>query len=326
MSLPFEGWIPFRLYWQGSEPGVEWCYLGTNRFTEPFFETTMHFAVETPFNSLFRFRTPMDVLPEWQCTNPGLAPTGFIFHLSRCGSTLITQLLGSLPEHVVISEAGLLDGILRSHERAPQASLEQRVSWLRGLVSALGQPRTGSESRLFIKFDPRSISHYPLWRRAFPNVPWVFVYRDPVEVMVSNLRGPAQLLTRGLDTASFLSVPPSRIEAMDDEEFLARGLGVIAAAAVQCASDHPGLLINYRQLPEFVWNGMQRHFGMTFSDEAVERFGQLASLHAKHPGRPFTSDTERKHREATDRVRLLAREWVEPHYAKLEDLRLRQLA
>ena len=63
--LRFDGWVPFRLYWQGSEPGVEWFYLGARRFSEPFFEGTAHFEVQTPFNSLFRFRTPIGALAEW---------------------------------------------------------------------------------------------------------------------------------------------------------------------------------------------------------------------------------------------------------------------
>ena len=31
----------------------------------------------------------------------------------------------------------------------------------------------------------------PLFRAAFPKTPWIFIYRDPVEVMVSLLRKPS---------------------------------------------------------------------------------------------------------------------------------------
>ena len=195
-GLRFDGWVPFRLYWQAGEPGVEWVYMGANRFSDPFFEDTTYFEVQTPFNSLFRFRTPFEALADWQAVSPGLKPAGFVFHLSRCGSTLITRMLASLPQNLVLSEPGLLDRALRAHERAPEAPLAQRVMWLQWLVSALGQPRTGLEQRLFIKFDPRNIIDFPLLRLAFPDVPWIFVDRDPVEVMVSNLRSPSLLVTR----------------------------------------------------------------------------------------------------------------------------------
>ena len=54
------------------------------------------------------------------------------------------------------------------------------------MVSALAQPRRG-EQALFVKLDSWHTLALPLFRRAFPSVPWVFLYRDPVEVPVSQL-------------------------------------------------------------------------------------------------------------------------------------------
>ena len=39
-ALRFDGWVPFRLYWQAGGPGVEWCYLGSRPFSDPFFDAT----------------------------------------------------------------------------------------------------------------------------------------------------------------------------------------------------------------------------------------------------------------------------------------------
>jgi hypothetical protein len=55
------------------------------------------------------------------------------------------------------------------------------------MVAALGQARAG-ESRLFLKLDCWHVRDLPLFRRAFPDTPWVFLYREPVEVLVSHLR------------------------------------------------------------------------------------------------------------------------------------------
>src|SRR6185369_5327085 len=121
----------------------------------------------------------------------GIAPQGFIFHMSRCGSTLVSRMLGSLPRSIVLSEAGPIDSVLRAGFRAPSLAEAEHVSWLRGMVSALGQRRAPDDNRLFIKFDSWSIVYLGLIERAFPEVPWLFVYRDPVEVMVS------QMLRRG---------------------------------------------------------------------------------------------------------------------------------
>jgi hypothetical protein len=323
-GLRFDGWVPFRMYWQGGEPGVEWFYMGAKRFSEPFFEATAHFEVQTPFNSLFRFRTPLGALGEWQSVSPGLRPAGFVFHLSRCGSTLITQMLAGLPQSVVLSEAGVLDRMLRSHEHAPEASIAQRVEWLQWLVSALGQRRTGLERRLFIKFDPRNIVDLPLLRLAFPDVPWIFVYRNPVEVMVSNLRAASPLVTRGILGPDFLNFDISLVAGMEDDEYAARVLGVIAETAARHAAGAQGKLIEYRQLPDIVWGDLGRHFGLDFTPEDVERLKQVATLDAKHPKRRFESDTEAKKREAGERMRSLAEQWIEPPYAKLEEIRRQQ--
>ena len=40
----------------------------------------------------------------------------------------------------------------------------------------------------FVKFDSWNTLDLALIRRAFPDVPWIFLYRDPVEVIVSHMR------------------------------------------------------------------------------------------------------------------------------------------
>ena len=201
-------------------------------------------------------------------------------------------MLASLPQSVVLSEVGVLDRMLRCHERAPEASLAQRVAWLQWLVSAMGQRRTGVERRLFIKFDPRNIVDLPLLRLAFPDVPWIFVYRNPVEVMVSNLRAASPLVTRGILGPDFLNFDISMVAGMEDDEYAARVLGMIAETAARHATGAQGKLIEYRQLPDIVWGDLGRHFGVDFTPEDVERLKQVATLDAKHPKRRFESDTQ----------------------------------
>ncbi len=312
------GWVPFRLHWNGGVPEVEWCYLGTEPFADPFFETTIHFEVQTPFNSLFRFRTPIEALGEYCGARSGLRPTGFIFHLSRCGSTLITQLLASRPENVVLSEPGVLSAAMRSR---PGVSAEQRLRWVQWLVNALGQPRAGVERHLFIKFDPASILDFPLLRQAFPGVPWILVYRDPVEIMVSHARSAAPFVTKGMLGPYCLTLDPAEAASMDDEEYAARVLGILAQAAVEHARGSGAMLVHYSQLPEIVWSGLRDHFGIAFSAEEVDRLKQVASFDAKRPQQLFRADTEEKKKEASEKTRLLAGQWIVPHYRALEEIR-----
>jgi hypothetical protein len=97
-----------------------------------------------------------------------LQPTCLIFHMSRCGSALVAQLLAALPQNVVLSEAGPADDALRAPYRIGGVSDGQSVAWLRGVVSALGQQPRPEDRHLFIKFDAWHTRDLPLIERAFP--------------------------------------------------------------------------------------------------------------------------------------------------------------
>src|SRR3982751_2125120 len=106
-------WTPIRLYMKDALPFVDWCYMDGKRFLEPFFGQTIEGRFSLPFNLLFRHQTPLEALGEFYRQRPGLPLKGIIFHMSRCGSTLISQVLAAINRNVVISEAGLVDMVLR---------------------------------------------------------------------------------------------------------------------------------------------------------------------------------------------------------------------
>ena len=163
-----QGWIPIRVFWRGAEPMVDWCLLGRRRFTDPFFETTILRHLDHPFHHAFRRQTPIEALAGWSEKSPGIRPSGFIFHESRCGSTVICRMLAALEQNVVLAEPIPADSILRAHFRRPEIPTEQRIAWFRWMISALGQRRGGEERHLFVKFDAWNIAELPVIRQAFP--------------------------------------------------------------------------------------------------------------------------------------------------------------
>src|ERR1700733_3151262 len=167
----FADWMPIRIYWQGDQPTVDWCHMGKLRFTDPFFAGTIEEALRQPFNLLFRRQTPIESLYELERCEPGLPPTGFIFHMSRCGSTLAAQMLATLPQNIVISEASPIDAILNAGFRNSAVTDEQRISWLRALLSAFGRRREPREKNFFVKFDSWHTLDLALIQQAFPTVP-----------------------------------------------------------------------------------------------------------------------------------------------------------
>jgi hypothetical protein len=79
------GWVPVSVDIRDNQPMAEWIYFGKRRFREPFFEESVRAGLQNPFGKSFRFES---LLREPETI---LDPTGFIFHMSRCGSTLISR-------------------------------------------------------------------------------------------------------------------------------------------------------------------------------------------------------------------------------------------
>jgi len=316
-----KGWVPVRLAWNpGSQgPGleVEWCWMGHDRFLHPFFDLTIQHAQRLPFNALFTHRTSIDELVAWHAARPGIPPTGFIFHMSRCGSTLVSRMLAALPENVVISEAGPIDYLAR----AVAIPEETRSAWLRAMVSALGQQRTGEETRYFIKFDSLSVDALPFIRRTFPAVPWIFLYRDPEEVLASQLSEPGAAMSPGIVRGpAVLDLPPDETLPLSLEEYAARVIGTLCRCACVSA-DNGGLLINYTQLPRAVWADIAAHFGIDFSSSEIETMRSIVAFHAKHPRAKFAPDGELKRIGISPAAREAAAHWIKPHFDQLEKLR-----
>jgi gluconate kinase len=312
------GWLPIRMYWQESSPIVDWCYLGDRRFTEPFFDETITESLRHPFTQLFQHQTSVEVLREWQGKQPGLYPTGFIFHMSRCGSTLASQMLASLPQNIILSEAPPIDSVLRANHRSIEITDDTRVSWLRWMVSALGQQRSGDESHLFIKFDSWHILDFNVIKKAFPDVPWVFLYREPVDVLVSQLGRRGLHMVPGVIEPTLFGLNASIITEIPPEEYCARVLSSICQAALNHSDDPRAMFINYNQLPEAMWSHILDFFNVPYSSGDVERMKAVAQFDAKNPLLSFAGDAATKRRKAADIVVQVAEQWLAPVYEGLE--------
>lgn len=318
-SEKFRDWMPVRIYWREEELFVDWCYTGKERFTEPFFDYTIELKFRKPFHLLFRHQTPLEFLGELHAKSDALAPTGFIFHMSRCGSTLAAQMLAALPKNIVISEPPPVDFILRANIVSTSVTDEQRIEWLRWIVSALGRKRY-KEKYYFIKFDSWNTLDLDLIRRAFPEVPWIFLYRNPIEVIVSQMRQRGAQMIPGTIRQMLPDIELSETLQMPGEEYCARVLEQICQAAVNGARESGAAVINYDQLPGAVTAGMIAHFGAEFTPEEIGRMKRAAQFNAKNPNFVFTPDGETKRKEAGEAVLRAAEKWVNPLYEQLEKM------
>ena len=313
----FRDWLPVRLYRQGNRVLVDWCFVGKERLTQPFFDEAIERRFRQPFNLLFRHQTDLEFLGELHDLSKGVKPTGFIFHLSRCGSTLVSQMLAALERNIVISEAPPIDFVLRARD----FDEERRVEWLRWLVNALGQKRNEAETNLYIKFDSWNAVDLALIRRAFPEVPWIFLYRNPVEIIVSQMRQRGAQMIPGL-VGNLLPEPDLeeslRIPA---EEYCARVLAMVCRSVLEPLKNGAGLPVNYEQLPAAALDLIPAHFGVRLTAPEIEKMSAATEFNAKNPRLNFTGDSDAKRKEASAEALAAAKKFVDPFYEEFEIIR-----
>jgi hypothetical protein len=306
-QLSLEGWTPIRVRAR-RRPTVEWCWMDGITFDEPSFVQTVERALRSPFSLLFRQETPIDALAGLE---PGLEPSGFVFHVSRCGSTLVSEMLASVPEHLVLAEPLPVDDVLRAD--APEAD---RVRWLRWVVSALGRPRRGDERGYVLKLDAWSACSLGTVRRAYPDVPWLFLFREPTEVLASHFRGRGAHMVPGALDPRLFGLEPEAVARMPREEYCARVLAAIFGAALDHRDDR-ALFVDYRELPDAVYDRVLGAFGLSCDEAARTRMAETARFDAKNPQLPFPSRPAADEHAASPALRAAADRWVRPLYETL---------
>lgn len=289
-AAPLDGWTPIRVFFRGNRPFAEWIYSGRRKLSEPFFDDSVRVALRRPFAALFRRETPLDAAEELLAAGHSLAPSGFIFHMSRCGSTLAAQMFAALPRTTVVSEAPAIDDAIQAARSLPSMRFDDGVRWLRWTVAALGQRRTGAETHYVVKLDSWHIHNMPLIRAAFPQTPWIFLHREPAEVLASQSRSPGKLALPGAMDPRSLGMRPEDITALPRDRWCAQVLSGFLNAAAAATRDPRALFVDYRELPAAIPDMVARHFGLEPTAEDREKMLRAAQFDAKNPGVLFHRD------------------------------------
>lgn len=320
------GWMPVDAVVVNGRPGLTWMDMTGVRLAEPFFQQTIDRLKAADPNRQELF-TEFDTLVQLEKSFDSVSPSGFIFHSSRCGSTLLANACRALDGAIVLSEPPAVDKLIARFitDAGEQRTKETLYSiFLRAAVSALGQKRFGDERHLFVKFACCSVSQIERIRRIWPNVPWVFLYRDPVETIVSNMQNlPAWLQDEDHRVlASITGAPPDEVAAMSSEELCARAIGSFFSTAHRVANDR-ALLLNYSQLSLTEIANVLEFFGVKPAAAEMETIARQTQKYSKAASgeRAFIADAEAKQLAATDLVREMADRWANSSYQLIEQNR-----
>lgn len=318
-SEDFDSFVPVSLNLGRGPPSVDWGDLRGVRFSEPFFDQTIESWAGGP-NARLR-RTGLEALLD---LDPTLLPepAALVFHLSRCGSTLVSRLLATLPRLLVLSEPAPLNSVLM--EEMPELD---PVQLLRALVGALGRARNHGEGLYVLKLSSWNIRRIALYRRAFPRARLVWLQREPNEVLASLLREPAgwsRLRNDAARARSLFGITEEDLAACDLGAFCGRAVAALLESAGATPAD-AALYLDYEELPEAVWTRVAPFLDLTLGEGEIVRMKEEARFDAKKAGRhPFG-------REATSRPALppalqdFAARVLAPLYDELDARRRRQI-
>ena len=311
-------YFPVDAVIRDGKPQIEWLKMPDASFREPFFHQTVERARESN-DSLF---TDLDVLLQVANASPAVSPSGFIFHTSRCGSTLVANACRALDSTRVITEAPVIDKLIsRLFTDAEPGSTKEIVylSLIRAAVQSLARDLKDG-SRYLVKFACMSILQVQALRRTWANVPFLILFRNPIEVTVSNLRNRPEWMSVDSNpaaAAAIIGVDLNQLHGMRDDEFCARALGRYYAAAESFAGDHRTQLVDYSQLSAERLMQILGWFGAAPSPNEADAVERSLISHSKDPARAFRPDSAEKRAAASRQVIEAVRKWAVPSYERL---------
>lgn len=238
-----KNWIPFKLINHNSGFLFQWLHVGNQPFTDPFFDDTVAKCKRRAENlKPFRCVSEINIITEWANEIDSVAPSAFIFHVSRCGSTLVSQLLAMKEENISLSEVPVFDEILRMPFKH-QVDSKTAEDLLPAACTFYGQKRSGKENRLFIKTDSWHLLFYKQLRVLYPHVPFIILYRQPHEVLFSQQRQKGMHAVPGLIEPSVFGFDEKVLNVVHYDDYMSLVLQKYYQTIVEVATQDGRILL-----------------------------------------------------------------------------------
>ena len=183
---------------------------------------------------------------------------------------------------------------------------------------------------MFFKFQSVNTPMVKLFLEAFPTVPWIYIYRDPVEVLASQFKKGDTVGTppcaRGYSSMALSSFGLESDASKVD--FCAAKLGKYGdyvINALEAPGVGPGVVINYKHLPDALIDVvLGKHFSygsQGVPESSKNRMREQSHVYSKARSmdvKDFVSDSKHKHDVASDQIQQAANKMMYESYNRLE--------
>jgi len=327
---PEAGWLPARIGNKQGQLQLLASRLDGRRPTAPALEFDLHDCTE-------HAAVPLDAARrEWKA--PSAAPAGFVFHMSRTGSTVTGSMLRAVSDVAFVSEPLAVNDLFFRLE-SDEDLLDERVRFIIDwFVAALGGTR-----RVVFKFSSWVSLHLDRFQRLYPSVPCSFMYREPVEV-VSAIVSRAPFMFRRADMRARFAARAQNNPAFEKRignalrgrvdykrecdyvEFVARFIGSICEPpAAAYAARRSILPVNYSTFKQQVIEELAPAFGVHVDEPKRRQMLEAARYDGKAREQVvFQQDSEMKRQTATPRMAELCDLFIQPSIDILMDAVVRR--
>ncbi len=290
---------------------VVWLDVGDYQFSEWKFRYSIKNLVENRSVNQ-SFTTDIELLRSDNIVKNYFIPTGFIFQMSLCGSTLLAKALAKSPDHFVLNEGSPLHEplwqYLTDNWQHPVPPTAENRDLIRNLILSIGRQRIPNQNAYFIKFRSWNVIFIDAIMQAFPNTPCLFLYRDPTEVLVSALQKHPKGYLRFKDTAAGAFMTGHSVNDVTQMSYLNYFTSLYTSyfSSILTSSYQNIVYLNYNQLtkqnfPEI----LQQAFHYTTTCDEMALMQDQFNYYSKDDSQEtrFVSDQAQKQQAATPEIR-----------------------
>lgn len=282
-------WIPIKLIEKENEVYFEWIYFSDIPFADPFFEETIAKCRSHSYNSKpFKLISTAENLIEWSNELDFVPLKGLVFHVSRCGSTMLSQSLATSSENIMVSEAPIIDQILRSDA----FDLNAKTVLLKSVLRFLGQKRFPEQKNLIIKLDAWSIFEASYLRSVFPKIPFALLYRNPGEVLRSHQKMAGMHMIPNIIPSSVFGITCKEVQELNSQQYQALVLEKYFQGFLDFyEEDSNVIMLNYNEGMKNVIERFISFIDVNFSESEINLMLERLKKHSKNENTVFIGDS-----------------------------------
>lgn len=288
-NTPLRDWIPYKFADIDGQQSCCWLDTFGLPFIEPFFEETINKCRLTN-NQYTRpvVTSNPEMITKWAQRLTDVVPDMLIFHISRCGSTLLSQMFAGFSDFTVLSEVPFFDEILRLQFK-PGRKLADIPSLLHAAIKFY--VRQQDPKKIVIKTDSWHLFFYEQLRKIYPDTPFILLYRRPEEVFASQQKQPGMHTVPGIIEPEVFSFSRDDIPYSKPGIYFASVLeSYFRQMLVISQKDSNTLLVNYHDRPFAMMEQITGFTRIALTPEDMERIKTRSRFHSKRPAEQFTGE------------------------------------